>query len=111
MVFSALSRANSSVSNFSFMGCVLPMLGYKMTGHNAFFTQMFCNGNDATASGKKQTRSHQQIASPEEPNRGHKSYGCGYVNNVWPLEVFSSHQKHSPCSQNRKISCDVITPR
>ena len=111
LAFFALSRANSSVSDFSFMGSVLPMLGYKMTGRYAFFTQMRCDRNDVTASGKKRRKSHQQIASRGEPNRSRKRHGCGYVSNLWPLEAFSSQWKHSRCSQNWQISYDVITPR
>ena len=96
-VFFVLSRETSSVGDFSDMGSVLPLLLYKMTGRYAFFTQMCCDENDATASGKKQRKSHQQIASRGEPNQGRKCYGCGYVNNVLPLETFPSHRKHSRC--------------
>ena len=109
--FTTLSHANSYVSEFSFMGSVLPKLGYKITGRYAFFTQMRCDRNDATASSTKQRNSHQQIASWGEPNRGRKCHGRGYVSNVWPLEASSSHWKHSRCSQNWQISCDVIKPR
>ena len=38
---------------FFFMGSILPLLLYKMMGRYAFFTQMCCDGNNATASGKK----------------------------------------------------------
>ena len=43
---------------------------------------MCCDGNDATASGKKQRKSHVQIANRGEANRGHKSYGWA-MSTMW----------------------------